>query len=377
MKVLILGSGQLAQMMALASVPLNISLKAYDVGSNEIVHPISKAKFNQDLDSAIAESDVITAEFEHIPHPILDKCEASGKLKPSAQAIKIGGDRRLEKSMLESANVKSADYQIVVSKDDYLAAIEKLGLPLVLKSALSGYDGKGQFRLKKDLDTETVWGQIANFLATSSERQAIVAEQFIPFDSEVSMVGARDAQGNINVYPITENIHVDGVLSVSLALSQRSAEHKQAQSMFEAIAHQLNYVGVLAIEFFQKGNELLVNEIAPRVHNSGHWSQQGAHCSQFENHIRAVCDLPLGDTALQKPTCMINILGIDKVDERLLEIPGLSMHWYGKSKRPGRKMGHINISGQNTEQLKEKLRDVTVLLDAKDFPALENAIALL
>jgi 5-(carboxyamino)imidazole ribonucleotide synthase len=372
MKVLVLGAGQLAQMMALAGTPLNLSFAAYDVGSDAVIHPITKTPSYDDLNSAIADCDVITAEFEHIPLNILEICERSGKLLPSAQAIKTGGDRRVEKAMLDSANVASASYHVVNTKSDYLEAIAKLGLPLVLKSALSGYDGKGQFRLKDECDIDVVWQEIEAFLKESAAEQAMVAEQFIAFDREVSLVGARDAQGQVSVYPITENIHTDGVLSVSLAFENESNVQQQAQQMFNAIAKELNYVGVLAIEFFQKDDKLLVNEIAPRVHNSGHWTQQGTVCSQFENHLRAVCGMPLGNTDLLHPTCMINILGEDSLNQQLLAIPGLAIHWYGKSKRPGRKMGHLNIIAETPAQLTEKLRQAAALLDKNAFPAIQE-----
>ncbi|MBZ9613307.1 5-(carboxyamino)imidazole ribonucleotide synthase [Rheinheimera maricola] len=369
MKVLVLGAGQLARMMALAGAPLNISISAYDVNSDSIVHPLTQQNLGKGLANAIADADVVTAEFEHIPLPVLAQCQQSGKFFPGEAAIKAGGDRRLEKQLLDNAGVRSANYHIVNSEADFNAAISKLGLPLVFKSALAGYDGKGQWRLKQPEQAAALWQDISAFLAADST-QAIVAEQFIPFQREVSLIGARNSSGEVQVYPLTENHHVNGVLSVSLAVSGNEQLQQQAQQMFTAVANQLNYVGVLAIEFFDVNGELLVNEIAPRVHNSGHWTQQGADVCQFEQHLRAVCDLPLGSTALVRPSLMVNILGEDRVPEQILALPGLHLHWYGKSKRAGRKMGHINLSAAGNAQLKQRFEQLIALLPAAAFPEL-------
>lgn len=376
MKVLVLGAGQLARMMALAGAPLNISISAYDVNSDNIVHPLTQQPLGKGLDNAIADADVVTAEFEHIPLPILAQCQQSGKFLPGETAIKAGGDRRLEKQLLDDAGVRSAAYRIVNTEQDFHQAISQLGLPLVFKSALAGYDGKGQWRLKKAEDTASLWQEIGAFLQADS-KQSIVAEQFIPFQREVSLIGARRANGDVQVFPLTENHHVNGVLSVSLAVAGNEQLQQQAQSMFTAVANQLNYVGVLAIEFFDVNGELLVNEIAPRVHNSGHWTQQGADVCQFEQHLRAVCGLPLGSTALVRPSLMVNILGEDTVPQSILAIPGLHLHWYGKTKRAGRKMGHINLSGATNAELKTRFEQLISLLPEQAFPELEKMAARL
>uniref|UniRef100_A0A486XWW1 N5-carboxyaminoimidazole ribonucleotide synthase n=1 Tax=Rheinheimera sp. BAL341 TaxID=1708203 RepID=A0A486XWW1_9GAMM len=376
MKVLVLGAGQLARMMSLAGAPLNISISAYDVNTDTIVHPLTQQNLGEGLANAIADADVVTAEFEHIPLPVLAQCQQSGKFLPGETAIKAGGDRRLEKQLLDDAGVRSAPYQIINNEVDFKAAISKLGLPLVFKSALAGYDGKGQWRLKQPEQAAALWQDISTFLAADSE-QSIIAEQFIPFQREVSLIGARSSNGDVQVFPLTENHHVNGVLSVSLALSDNSVLQQQAQTMFSAVANLLNYVGVLAIEFFDVDGELLVNEIAPRVHNSGHWTQQGADVCQFEQHLRAVCGLPLGSTALVRPSLMVNILGEDTVPQGILAIPGLHMHWYGKTKRAGRKMGHINLSGATTTELKARFETLMSLLPEQAFPELAQMAARL
>ena len=370
MHVLVLGSGQLARMMSLAGAPLNIRISALDVDTGNIVHPLTQQSLKCELEDAIAQVDVITAEFEHIPHDILEICEKSGKLIPSASAIKTGGDRRVEKNLLEKANVPNARHCIIETREDFDRAISHLGLPLVLKSALGGYDGKGQWRLTKDDQIETVWPEIAQCLA-SGNHQAIVAEQFVPFEREVSIVGTRGKDGNIALYPLAENTHTHGVLALSTAIDEPLLQ-QQAETIFAATAKELDYVGVLALEFFELDGTLLVNEIAPRVHNSGHWTQQGAETCQFENHLRAVCGLPLGSTSLTRPTSMINILGEDVLPNEILTIEGCHIHWYGKEKRAGRKMGHINVSGDDNNSLKQTLSRVANLLDIDAFPALHQ-----
>ncbi|WP_413285876.1 5-(carboxyamino)imidazole ribonucleotide synthase [Vibrio sp. MA40-2] len=372
MHVLVLGAGQLARMMALAGAPLNIKISAFDVTSEKIVHPLTQAVLGHGLDNAIQQADVITAEFEHIPHDILDICQASGRFLPSTEAIKIGGDRRLEKALLDKAKVANAKYHIINSQQDFAQALEIVGAPMVLKSTLGGYDGKGQWRLMSLSDADNLWPELADCIAESPE-QAIVAEAFIPFDREVSLVGARGKDGEIEVYPLAENIHTNGVLSISTAITDIDLQ-AQAKEMFANVAETLNYVGVLAIEFFDVAGDLLVNEIAPRVHNSGHWTQQGAEVCQFENHLRAVCGLPLGSASLIRPTTMINILGEDSVPIDVLKQPACHIHWYGKEKRPGRKMGHINVSADNKAKLSEHLLTLSNILDPVAYPALRQFV---
>jgi 5-(carboxyamino)imidazole ribonucleotide synthase len=373
-KVLVLGAGQLARMMDLAGAPLGMDIKAFDVRTNNVVHPVDPEHIYGDLQSGISECDVITAEFEHVAHNTLEECEASGKLFPSSNAIKIGGDRRLEKTLLESCQVANAKHYIIENKNDFDEALQQLELPIIFKSALEGYDGKGQWRLKSADQAEQIWLDMAKFIAdaTSSVPQGIVAEQMVPFDREVSLVGVRNTLGEIAVYPLTENHHTNGILSVSVAAPIDKNLQANAADVFKKIAEELNYVGVLAIEFFQVGKELLVNEIAPRVHNSGHWTQQGADTCQFENHLRAICGLPLGGTQLIRPTAMVNIIGEDDISDDIFSIPSVSLHWYDKDKRVGRKMGHINLCGKNETELAERLVHLSTLLNKESFPDLSE-----
>lgn len=370
MHVLVLGAGQLARMMSLAGAPLNIEISAYDVGSEHIVHPLTQTIIGKGLDNAIANADVITAEFEHIPHDVLEICELSGKFLPSSEAIKAGGDRRIEKALLDTAAVRNAKYHIIKTRDDFYNAIESVGVPMVLKSALGGYDGKGQWRLKDASQADAIWAEMEQCII-ATDNQAIVAEEFVPFGREVSLVGVRGKDGSVAVYPLAENIHTNGVLSLSTAISDLELQ-AQAEEMFTAVANTLNYVGVLALEFFDVEGTLLVNEIAPRVHNSGHWTQQGAETCQFENHLRAVCGMPLGSTKLVRETSMINILGEDTLPQAVLEMEGCHIHWYGKEKRQGRKMGHINVCGDYSGELQRRLCALAGVLDKSAFPAVHE-----
>ena len=371
MQVLILGSGQLARMMALASAPLNIDVYSYDVYSDCVVHPLTQQPYPLSLSQAIEDADVITAEFEHIPHAILNQCAASQKLFPSAAAIATGGDRCLEKQLLTECDVPNAHYSMLTCSSDLTKTIETLGLPLILKTALGGYDGKGQWRIKSASDLPIIKKELATFF-TQHPEQTIVAEQWIPFEQEVSLIGVRDHDGRYQFYPLTTNHHQDGILALSIADGQHHPLQTQANSIFKAIANHLNYVGVLAIEFFEVNGKLVVNEIAPRVHNSGHWTQQGAQICQFENHIRAVCGLPLGSTTQRHPTAMVNILGEDSIPLALLENSQCHAHWYGKEKREGRKMGHINVEAKSAEHLVQQLQNLSLLLSQAAFPILHN-----
>lgn len=373
MHVLVLGAGQLARMMSLAGAPLNIEISAYDVGSKNIVHPLTQVVTGHGLENAIAKADVITAEFEHIPHDILSVCEQSGKFLPSTEAIKAGGDRRIEKQLLDDASVRNAKYYVIQTRDDFDRAVEHVGTPMVLKSALGGYDGKGQWRLTDRNLIDAIWTEMAECIA-ATDTQAIVAEAFVPFNREVSLVGARGTDGSVAVYPLAENVHTNGVLTLSTAIADTELQ-AQAKQMFTAVADKLDYVGVLALEFFDVDGTLLVNEIAPRVHNSGHWTQQGAETCQFENHLRAVCGLPLGSTKLIRETAMINILGEDTLPSEMLALSGVHIHWYGKEKRTGRKMGHINVCGDYSGELQRKLCALAGVLDKDVFPAVHQFAA--
>ena len=370
MNVLVLGAGQLARMMSLSSKNLDIHVTAYDVGSEKVIDPVTFLTVDQSLQQAIDSADAITAEFEHIPLDILKLCDESGKFYPGTEAIATGGDRAKEKALLDTAKVACAPYKIITEKQHLLDSIDELAIPLVIKTCQAGYDGKGQWRVKSLDDVEQIWEEMSEFLAKDASHQ-IIAEKMIPFDREVSIIGVRSKNGETAIYPLTENQHTNGVLTLSIAGKEKNAIQAQAESAFTAIANALEYVGVLAIEFFDVDGTLLVNEIAPRVHNSGHWTQQGCHVSQFENHMRAVTGLPLGSTVLNRPTAMINVLGQAAIPKAVLAVADTTSHWYGKSAKPGRKVGHINVSADSLSELGDKLADLAKVLPEQDYPGVQ------
>ncbi|USE33846.1 5-(carboxyamino)imidazole ribonucleotide synthase [Endozoicomonas sp. SCSIO W0465] len=370
MNILVLGAGQLARMMSLAGAPLNINIIAYDVDSGMLMHPLTLRSSEQTLSEAIAECDAITVEFEHIPDEVLTQCAASGKLYPGKQAIQVGGDRSIEKALLDKIGVPCAPYQLITNRSHLDLAIGKLGLPLVIKTCQAGYDGKGQWWIKAGSDVEQIWSEMSDFLAAGSINapHSMIAETMIPFQREVSVIGARDRAGNMAIYPVTENEHTHGVLTLSVAKSISTDIHRQAVEAFSKLASEMDYVGVLTIEFFDVDGQLMVNEIAPRVHNSGHWTQQGTLCSQFENHLRAVAGLPLGTTEAIGPSAMINVLGQPEIPAEVLSVANVTSHWYGKSQRPGRKMGHINLVAESEEALGEMLVALSAFLPEEYYP---------
>jgi 5-(carboxyamino)imidazole ribonucleotide synthase len=371
MSILVLGSGQLARMMALAGYPLGLSVQSVDVADNKIVDPVTKAVINNSLDTLIEEVDAITVEFEHIPLDLLEKMHRSGKIKPNVAAILTGADRVREKKLLEKLEIANCSFQIVTEVDQLDDAMEKLGEQLIIKSSRDGYDGYGQWRLQN----KSQLGQLKQNLAKLDlETVPLIVEEMLNFDRELSLVAVRSADGKIAYYPLAENLHHQGQLHVSIApaLNVDEALNQQAQNIFNKLAESLDYVGVLAVEFFQIGQQLLVNEIAPRVHNSGHWTMQGADTCQFENHLRAVRGLPLGSTKVTSPTAMINIIGCKAFDRDMLSIPGCHLHWYGKTPREKRKMGHFNLCADNYVELGKTMLALAEYVPVEHFPMLKD-----
>lgn len=374
MRVLVFGGGQLARMMYLAGCPLGMHVRAVDVSKDIVINPISKAPSKLTLAEAIEDTDVITVEFEHVPERLLEIADQTGKLKPSIQSIRVGADRVKEKSLLTSLGIANCEHQIFDDVEALPDAIKKLGMPIVLKASRDGYDGYGQWRIKQPEDIQSVTKELAKL---DLKRVPIVAEKMINFDRELSLVGVRSSDGKFAFYPLAENRHHEGQLHLSIAPAPQISTQlqQQAEQYFIRLAKNLNYVGVLAVEFFQVGEQLLVNEIAPRVHNSGHWTIQGADTCQFENHLRAICGLPLGSTEFRSYTAMVNIIGGGSFSREMLGIPGCHLHWYGKSPRPKRKLGHFNVSGDCFATLGERLTDLSAHLPQEHFPLLKDGAA--
>ncbi|MCB1049316.1 MAG: 5-(carboxyamino)imidazole ribonucleotide synthase [Acidobacteria bacterium] len=371
MKVLILGSGQLARMLSLAAAPLGIRVLAVDVRAHEVVDPVTFQVQPESIYQAMQQADLISVEFEHIARPLLEQAEETGKLLPNRIAVRSGADRLEEKSLLDRLGIPTSPWRFIEDVGQMVPAAEQLGYPLVLKSCRDGYDGYGQWRLKSP-DQLAELSQTLHKLDLAAN--PLIAEQFVAFEREVSVVGARDRSGATAIYPITENLHFEGQLRLSLAPARGLTPklQEQAESAFHRLTTELDFCGIMAIEFFKVNGQLWVNELAPRVHNSGHWSQRGSRTSQFENHIRAVCGLPLGDTHLTCPTAMINIIGYVPPNWNMLRVPGCSLHWYEKALKPKRKLGHFNLVAENTRQLGQRLNELAAYLPAEHFPFLRE-----
>lgn len=372
MKVLVYGSGQLAQMMQLAAVPMGIQVQAVDVKHKHVVDPTTKQVIDISLDEAIDAATVLTAEFEHVPEELLIQAEQSDKLKPNMAAILVGADRVREKQLLSQLNIPNCQHCIVEDVAQLPSAVDTLGDKLVLKASRDGYDGYGQWRLSHTSELPALTESLSEL---DLKKVPLVVEQMTVFDRELSLIGARGQNGEFEFYPLAENLHHKGQLHLSVAPAPNITEdlQKKAQAHFVRLAEALDYVGVMAVEFFQCGNELLVNEIAPRVHNSGHWSQVGSVASQFENHIRAVCGLPLLPGQALQPSAMINIIGFGDSAESLRQLPNTQLHWYGKTLREKRKMGHLNVTASCYQSLATTLKEISQQLPARAFPVLEEA----
>lgn len=359
--VVVLGHGQLARMMYLDASQLGINIIAVDADKKQCVNPVDKTVLELDIDAAFEHCVAITSEFEHLPKDLLAQAEATGKLRPGADAIHAGADRIVEKQILDALNIANCQHQIVRSITDLKSAYEHLGPRVILKTSRDGYDGYGQWRIFSEQDFLRISNELNDF---DFEYMPLVAEQCVAFEREISLIGITDSQGKHHYYPLTENHHGDGQLVLSLAPAPNTSEQLQsnAETIHQLIADKLNYVGVLAIELFQMGDQLLVNEIAPRVHNSGHWTQQGCQVSQFENHIRAVTGHNVSGTHTDKLNAMVNYVGEPKPSKALQSIANSHLHWYDKAVRAKRKMGHINLVANSQEELQSKLIEVKQVL---------------
>jgi 5-(carboxyamino)imidazole ribonucleotide synthase len=342
----ILGGGQLGRMLATAAARLGLRCRVFspdpDSPAFDVVMDATCAEYAdvEALELFAADVDVITYEFENVPAASAMILAARRPVLPNRRILETTQDRLAEKDFVRQLGIGTADYADVSSVASLRAAIATIGLPAVLKTRRFGYDGKGQSIIREGDDPEQIWEDLAT-------RSAIL-EAFIPFEREISVIAARSAGGQVECFDVTENEHADHILKTSRAPAAISdALAAQARGIAEKIATALNYVGVLAVELFvvagDGGPKLLVNEIAPRVHNSGHWTLDGASISQFEQHIRAIAGWPLGKPVRHGAVTMTNLIG-DEINDypRWLTVPGATVHLYGKgAPRPGRKMGHV------------------------------------
>jgi 5-(carboxyamino)imidazole ribonucleotide synthase len=368
-RVLVYGAGQLAQMMYLAAAPLGVIVSAVDVATETVVNPVSKKPTGVSLLNAIQNANAITVEFEHVPEHLLLEADKSGKLFPNVASILTGADRVREKALLMKNDIPNCEHVIINHLSQLDDLVSKLGEKVIFKASRDGYDGYGQWRMSSEADLDNLREK---FSLLDLEKVPLIAEKMMQFDREISLVGARNEEGQIACFSLAENLHHEGQLHVSVApiTNHTQSLQQKANEIFEKLANALDYVGVLAVELFQCGDELYVNEIAPRVHNSGHWTQQGCSTSQFEQHIRAVLGLPLGSTDLIGVSAMVNIIGCSSFSRDLIGIHNAHLHWYGKEVRVKRKMGHINLVATSHASLGEKLKQLTEFLPLEHFPKL-------
>ncbi len=339
----ILGGGQLGRMLAMAAARLGFTCHIFEPGkappAGQVAARVTRAPYEDRaaLEAFAASVDVITYEFENIPTSALDLLEKLRPIRPGREALRVSQDRLVEKEFLASLGLKVAPFAPVSNADSLARALEQVGTPAILKTRRFGYDGKGQARIMAPEDAPEA-------LAAMAGAEAVL-EGFIDFTHEVSVIAARGVTGEISAYDPGENVHVDGILATTTLPARLSkAQRTDAVLLAANILNALDYIGVMGVELFVTTGGLVVNEIAPRVHNSGHWTQDGCVIDQFEQHIRAVAGWPLGDGARIADVVMENLIGDDiaRVAEIAAE-PGAALHLYGKAEtRPGRKMGHVN-----------------------------------
>ena len=352
MRIGIIGAGQLGQMLGFAARDLGVECRFIDPSSEPPAAAcgdvIQRPFDDSEALAELAETcDVVTYEFENVPVEALLRIQDKVPVYPPCDALRQSQDRLDEKRLFDRLGIALPGYHRIDRREDIDAAIEALGLPIVLKTRRLGYDGKGQCVIREQADADDAWSTLGG--------NALIAEQWVPFDYEISCIGTRNVDGDIAIYPLARNVHVNGILSTSCSPVDAPDLAAKAEAYVRCMLDDLNYVGVLALEMFVLDGELFANEFAPRVHNSGHWTIEGSETSQFENHLRAIMNRPLGSVAPAGHAGMVNLIG---------EIPGAAraldsgvLHDYGKAPRPGRKLGHITVTAETARE-RDQLVDI-------------------
>ncbi|KFN44973.1 5-(carboxyamino)imidazole ribonucleotide synthase [Arenimonas oryziterrae] len=361
----ILGGGQLARMLALSGAPLGLRFLVLDSTPDACAAqfaPLLEADYRDE--AALADFarrvDVATFDFENVPAESAQWLAERIPVFPNPRALSVAQDRLAEKTLFRELGIPVPTFADIATRADLDAAATAIGLPAILKTRRLGYDGKGQFRLRSAADVDAAWAA----LGAQATTVGLILEGFVPFQREISVVAARGRDGEFRTWPLTENWHESGVLSASLApASLEVALAEKAVAYARRVAEALDYVGVFALELFLKDGEFLANEMAPRVHNSGHWTIEGAETSQFQNHLRAVLGLPLGSTRMLGQACMLNWIGA--MPDATPVLAQASGHWhdYGKSSRDGRKVGHATFRADTPAELSAALQTVGRELD--------------
>ena len=355
MRVGILGAGQLGRMLALAGYPLGIHCVFLGGDQDSPAGQVSRIlegglDDNAQLDALASQSDVVTYEFENVPVQAMKRAAAGAPVHPAVDALAAGQDRLKEKRLLRSAGIPTAPYVAVSEAADLRRAESELGWPQVLKARRMGYDGKSQRIVHSAAELAAAWLEL--------NRVPSIAEGWVRFERELSLIGVRGTAGQTAFYPLSENVHTQGILSTTVAPYEDPELQLTAEAWLTALMERFDYRGVLTVEFFNTEAGLVANEIAPRVHNSGHWTIEGAETSQFENHLRGVLGLPLGSTATRGHAAMLNLLGHMPDPAAVLAIPGAHLHDYGKAARPGRKLGHCTLLRPTRNEALEGLRQL-------------------
>jgi 5-(carboxyamino)imidazole ribonucleotide synthase len=359
MRIGIVGAGQLGRMLALAGYPLGIEFVFYDRAADTPggqVGPIETGEFDDPkaLARLAARVDVITFDWENVPVESLRALERLRPVYPRPDVLAVAQDRLSEKVMFGELGIPMAPFAPVDSRADLDAAIARIGAPGILKTRRMGYDGKGQERIRRRADADRAWAALGG--------QPLIYEGFVEFTREVSLLAVRGRDGAQKFYPLTENVHEHGILATSRAPFRSAPLQRLAERHVGRILARYDYVGLLAVEFFVAGGRLIANEMAPRVHNSGHWTIEGAVTSQFENHVRAVAGLPLGDPSPRGHAGMVNYVGRLPKAGDALKVAGLHFHDYGKHEaRPGRKLGHGTVVAGSAGDRDAALRRATRL----------------
>jgi 5-(carboxyamino)imidazole ribonucleotide synthase len=362
----VLGGGQLGRMLGLAGIPLGFGFVFLDPAADACAGATGELLQAEFSDAGAARElaalvDVATFDFENVPESTARALQEVCPLYPAPNALGAGQDRILENEVLSGLGIQVPPYHKVSSRTDLLEGLDVLGYPAVLKTRRLGYDGKGQAVLRDREDLERAWQRLGD--------SELILESFVPFEAECSLIAVRSLDGKTRFWPLTRNLHSNGILRLSLpGVFDESLQSKAAEKMRTLLEH-FDYTGVLTMEFFLFQGELLVNEFAPRVHNSGHWTIDGAICSQFENHLRAITGLPLGDTGMTGCSMMFNWIGDMPDLKEAMAIPGLHWHDYGKSSRPGRKIGHATLTAETMEDLNVSASRLAGMAGA-EFPSL-------
>lgn len=372
----ILGGGQLARMMALAGAPLGLRFLVLDTVADACAGQFAPMVVGDYTDRAALEEfasriDVATFDFENVPAESAQWLTARAPVFPNPRALATAQDRLAEKTLFRELGIPVPPFAAIDTREQLRAAVAELGAPCILKTRRLGYDGKGQFRIKTPADIDAAW----DALGAQAPTVGLILEGFVAFQRELSVVAVRGRDGEFRAWPLTENWHVDGVLSASLAPAPvDDALRDTALSHARKLAEALDYVGVFALELFCRDGELLANEMAPRVHNSGHWTIEGSETSQFQNHLRAVLGMPLGDTRMVGHACMLNWIGAMPDAGAVLREAGGHWHDYGKQPREGRKVGHATLRADSRQELAGALSRVGEALDrrAQVAPVIER-----